>query len=143
MTSIVINKALDVDADTAWRLLRDVGRADVAFTPVLTACRASGDRRVVTFANGAIVTERIVAVDETTRRVAYTVTESDMNAEHHHASMRIHDLGDGMSTIEWVTDVLPDELAPGIEVLMAAGIDAFAAATRLSDSPVPTDAVTR
>ena len=85
MASISKHIPLEADADTVWTALRDVGNAHQIFAPVLTDCRLDRDDiRVVTFANGMVVHEQIVDVDDDARRVAYTVLDGPFT--HHHAT---------------------------------------------------------
>lgn len=121
-------KEIDINADvgTLWAMLRDVGAANKAFVQVLTGCTIDDDLRTVTFANGMIVRERIVAVDEAHRRVAYTTLGESF--DHHHASMQALDLGNGRSRFLWVSDVLPAEAAQNIQPLVDQGAIAIRAA---------------
>ena len=86
-----ITKRIPIAAgpDRAWAALRDVGNPHRAFAGVLTDARLDGDRRVVTFANGMVVTEQIVTVDDHDRRLAYTVLDGPFT--HHHASFAVTD----------------------------------------------------
>ncbi len=120
MVSISKHIPLDADADTVWAALRDVGSADRVFRPVLTDCRLDRDDvRVVTFANGLVVHERIVDVDDATRRLAYTVLDGPFI--HHHATFVVAAEPDGTSVLSWVSDVLPHDAAPMVEDLMDQG----------------------
>ena len=86
----------------AWEALRDVGalhsKLVVGF---VTATRLEGPNRIVTFANGMEARERIVAVDEARRRVAYSVIGGRFT--HHNASAEVLPDGAG-STIVWTLE---------------------------------------
>jgi hypothetical protein len=84
--------------------------------------RTENDQRVVTFANGAVFSERLVGVDPEARRVAYSITGDAVRPEHHNASMQLVPEGTGTSRLRWIHDVLPDALAPRLR----AGVDASA-----------------
>ena len=71
--------------------------------------RLDGDSRLVTFANGEVIRERIVDIDDRARRLAYAVV--DWRTTHHNASFQVTPDGDGRSRLTWVTDLLPDSLA--------------------------------
>jgi carbon monoxide dehydrogenase subunit G len=107
----------------AWEALRDVGalhlRLVVGF---VTATRLEGPDRIVTFANGMEARERIVAVDDAKRRVAYSVIGGRFT--HHNASAEVLPDGAG-STIVWTADMLPDDVVPTIEGMMDAGAAAM------------------
>ena len=111
MASISKHIPIDADADTVWAALRDVGNAHHVFGPVLTDCRFDGDdTRVVTFANGMVVHERIVDVDDDARRLAYTVVDGPFT--HHHATFAVTAEPDGTSVLAWVSDLLPRRRRP-------------------------------
>jgi Polyketide cyclase / dehydrase and lipid transport len=120
MASISKRIPLDADVATVWTAVRDVGNAHHVFAPVLTDCKLEGDDlRVVTFANGMVLHERIVDVDEAARRVAYTVVDGPFT--HHHATFTVAAEPDGTSVLAWVSDVLPDDVAPMVADLMDQG----------------------
>ena len=120
MASISKRIPIDADADAVWAALRDVGNAHHVFGPVLTDCRLEDDvTRVVTFAGGSVVRERIVDVDDDARRVAYTVLGGQF--AHHHATFVVAAEPDGTSALVWISDVLPDGVAPMVESIMVQG----------------------
>ena len=123
MASIHREVALEVSAERAWSVLRQVGKPHEAFAGVLTDATIEGDVRTVTFANGMVARERILDVDEARRRVAYSVQTEPFT--YHHASMRIVAEDDGRSRLLWTSDFLPAEIAPSILPLVEAGCLAF------------------
>jgi hypothetical protein len=125
MASITKDIPLAVDAATAWAAIRDVGRPHLLFKGVLTDARLDGDDRIVTFANGMVVRERIVDIDDTARRLAYSVVDGPFT--HHHATFSVTAEPDGTSRLTWVADLLPEEVAPMVEELMDQGATAAAA----------------
>jgi hypothetical protein len=129
MASITKDIPLAVDAATAWAAIRDVGRPHLVFRGVLTDARIEDDDRIVTFANGMVVRERIVDIDDAARRLAYTVVDGPPFT-HHHASFSVAEEPDGTSRLTWVADLLPDELAPMVEELMDQGATAVASTLR-------------
>ena len=118
MASIRKQLTVDVSAEKAWAALRIVGEAGKLFAPVLTESRLDKDIRTVTFANGMVLREQMLDVDDETRRVAYTALDGP-GMNYHHASMQIVDTGPGRCQFVWITDFLPagikDNLAPLIE----------------------------
>jgi hypothetical protein len=128
MASIIKDIELDVGAEVAWAMLRNVGAADKAFAPVLTDSRLDGEVRTVTFASGMVIKEQIVDIDEANRRVAYAVIEGRFS--HHSASMQVLDRGAGRSTVVWTTDLLPNEAAPMVRELTEQGAKALQANVR-------------
>jgi hypothetical protein len=86
---------------------------------VVVDCRRDGDHRVVTFANGAVVRELVVDVDDDRRRLAYAVVESALGFTHHHAAMQVLPgaTGDDCRLV-WVSDLAPDALSWPVADLM-------------------------
>ncbi len=123
MASIIKDIPLAVGADTAWALLRNPGAAHQAFPGVLVDCVREGDERIVTFANGLVVRERILSVDEMHRRVAYAALGEHF--AHHSASMQILPDGSERSRLFWASDFLPEEMATGMRPLIEQGCAAF------------------
>lgn len=122
MASVRREISLDLAADRAWSVLGDFGKAAVAFKGVLVDCRRDGDVRTVTFANGLVAKERLVAVDDGERRIVYTVEGGSF--AHHNSSMRIVAAGRNC-TFVWITDVLPHEAAERILPLVEEGCRAL------------------
>ncbi len=122
MATIRHDIAIDAPAAQVWEAVGDVHAPHRRLVPhVLSDARADGDARIVTFANGLVVRERIVTVDDEARRFAYTA--SGGRTTHHHASMQVLDDGPQRARLVWIIDVLPDEVAPVIDALMRQGAD--------------------
>ncbi|MFB9571386.1 SRPBCC family protein, partial [Streptomyces yanii] len=88
-------------------------------------------------ANGVVVHELIVDIDDAARRVAYAVVGGSMAPKHHHASMQVLADTEGRSRFVWTTDVTPDELAVPIDEMAEQG--ARIMRETLKATPVPTD----
>jgi carbon monoxide dehydrogenase subunit G len=111
-----------------WAALRDFGALDRKLAAgFVTACSLEEDGavRLVTFGNGMQVRERLVAVDDAQRRIVYTAQGG--RATHHNASAQVIDAGDGTTRFIWITDLLPDAVAPAVEGMMDAGAKAMRA----------------
>ena len=124
MASIHKQETVDVGADKAWAALRRVSDAHTLFAPVLVDARLDDDVRTVTFANGMVLRERILAVDDDRRRVAYTALDAPGMA-FHHASMQIVDDGPGRCRFVWITDFHPPEVGASIAPLIERGAGAL------------------
>ncbi len=124
MASLYREITLDVDADRAWSQLRDQRQLGRLFAGVLTDVQLDGDVRTVTFANGYVVSERIVALDDEHRRIAYA--SQGGRFDHYHASMQVVPLAAGQCRVVWICDFLPDELRTAVEPLVEAGSAALA-----------------
>lgn len=115
------------DATAVWDAVRDFGGLHDRLVPgFVTATRVEEVPglghvdRIVTFASGAQARERLVSVDDERRRLVYAVVESPFGAAHHQASVEVLDTADGVHLV-WTTDLLPDGLAPMVDVLMDQG----------------------
>jgi len=120
---IIIAASLEV----AWDALRDFGAPHTRLVPgfVVDTQLDGDDTRAVTFFNGMTIREVLVGVDEEARRLVYTAVEGPMEATHHSASAQVFAGDDGGTRFVWITDVLPDELAPPINELMELGAAAM------------------
>ncbi|MCP1305724.1 SRPBCC family protein [Paenibacillus tyrfis] len=121
-----IRKEIIIDAkpEQVWDAVRDVGAVHRRFVPGYTVdTRLDGDFRILTFANGAVVREHIVAVDDEARRLAYAVVEGSMPLVHHHASFQVFAEKDSRSRLVWITDFLPHELATEIRMRVERGAE--------------------
>src|SRR5262245_43164637 len=107
-----------------WDAVRDVGNIHKRLCPgFLTDCKMDGpDARIVTFANGLVVKELILDVDETHHRVAWTAQSERMT--HHNASMQIFADGDGTKAV-WIADLLPNDVAGAIAGMIEQGMGAM------------------
>jgi hypothetical protein len=116
--------------DLVWAAIAQVGAVHELAAGFVTATELDGDRRVVTFANGVVAHEWVISVDDERRRLAYSITESPAAMTFHHGSFEVvaagPDATDGSSVV-WTADLLPAEVAPVIDEMMAQGLAAMAA----------------
>ena len=96
---------------------------DVSHGEFVVDTRLDGDSRLVTFAEGTVVRERIVDIDDSARRIAYSVVE--WRATHHNASIQVFADGNGRTRLVWITDLLPNELAEFVGAMMEQGCAAM------------------
>jgi hypothetical protein len=129
MASLRKDIRLGVAPPEAWAALRDFGAVHQRVVPgFVTDAALDGDDRIVTFATGVVVRERLVALDDERRRLVYTVVESSLGLEHHQASVEVLEPapGTGGCSVVWITDLLPEEVAPSVEAFMDQGAAAMA-----------------
>jgi carbon monoxide dehydrogenase subunit G len=120
-----IYKEVEIHAppERVWEALRDVGALHTRLAAGFVAdTQMEGNARIVTFANGMVVREDIVAVDEAARRVAWAIVGQQFY--HYNGAAQLFDHADGTRFV-WTTDLLPDELAPNVDEMMTAGIAAI------------------
>ena len=126
MASIRKEIAVEAPADRVWDAIRDVGAVHTRLARgMVRDTRLDGDSRLVTFANGETVRERIVDIDDRSRRLVYAVV--GWRTTHHHASFEVVTDGESRSRVIWVADLLPDELAGLVDGLMEQGSAAIKA----------------
>ena len=120
MTSIREEVTIDAPAAVVWQVVRDVGQAHRRLFPgILADARLEGNARVVTFADGTVLRELIVDLDDAHQRFVYASVGG--RATHHNASIEVVPEDGGRSRLIWITDVLPDELRERIAGLMQKG----------------------
>ena len=122
MASFRTETIIDLPAARAWARLRDLAGTHTLFPGVLTACVLDADVRTVTFADGTVVKERIVTVDDDAMRLAYTVLD---RFQHHASSMEIAPVNHGQCRFIWISDVLPDAAIDRVAGLMTKGTAAL------------------
>jgi hypothetical protein len=111
-------------ASEVWDVFRDVGAVHTRLAPgFVVDTRLEEGARVVTFANGMVVRELLVSVDEASRRLAYAIKDSP-NLAHHNASFQVFEEAAGCRVV-WTADVLPDAAEGPIGGMMEAGIEAM------------------
>ena len=115
-----------------WSAIRDVGALHTRLAPGFVAdTKLEPGARVVTFVDGRVLREPIVTLDDETRRLVWTA-ESE-RVRHYNAALQVAELADGMTSVVWTADFLPDDiggfLSRAIEASMAAmqrSLDALA-----------------
>jgi hypothetical protein len=113
---------INASADKVWDVVRDIGAIHTRFAPgfvVDTRLEEGGAARIVTFANGTIARELIVTLDNDARRLAYAVVGG--RASHHNASFQVFATPEGDASLVWITDVLPDSVAPAFTGMIEGG----------------------
>jgi len=120
MATIQKDILIDAAPDRVWAAVRDVGAVHRRLVPgLVTDTALDGDARVVTFANGLVIRERFVTIDDAARRFVYSATGG--RATHHNASLQVFGDPAGPTRLVWITDVLPEEAAGPIGALVEQG----------------------
>ena len=123
---VTIIRSVDVapGPDQVWQAVRDWGYVHQRLCPgVLTDCKVEGEARIVTFANGLVAKELIVAIDDEARRLVWAVVGTQL-LSHHNAGMQVVAEGEG-SRIVWTADLLPHEAAQQVAGFMDLGCAAI------------------
>jgi hypothetical protein len=120
MASIHKEIFIESPADTVWSAFRDIGAVHTRLAPgFVTDCRWDGRERVVAFANGFVIREVIVHLDDAARRLAYSARSEKL--EHHNAYFQVIPTGERRCRVVWVADLLPDEAAESVGGMMEQG----------------------
>jgi carbon monoxide dehydrogenase subunit G len=123
MATIIKQIQIDAPADAVWDAVADFGAVHTRFAPgFVTDTQLEDGARIVTFANGMVARELFLGADHAERRLAYSVRTERF--DHHSASFKVDDLGDGVSRLTWTADVLPDAVAPTVSGMMEQGLKA-------------------
>jgi uncharacterized protein YndB with AHSA1/START domain len=128
MASIRKEIRLNASVDKVWSALADFQHVHTRLAPgFVVDSRPEGDRaRTIKFANGSVVKETLVTLDEERHRLVYVVTSERI--AHHNASAEIIEDGADRCRFIWTTDILPDDLAPYIDSQMTEGAKAMKSA---------------
>jgi carbon monoxide dehydrogenase subunit G len=120
MASIRQEVLLDAAVENVWDAVRDIGALHKRLVPgFVTDTRLEEGARIVTFANGLVVRELIVSLDDQARRLVWSARGGRLT--HHNASAQVFPAGEGSSRLVWIADLLPDEMAGDIRQMMELG----------------------
>jgi hypothetical protein len=105
--------------DEVWAAVRDVGAVHKRLAPgFVVDDRLEKRVRTITFANGLVIKETIVSIDDENHRLGYSASGSC--SRFHFASIQVVPDGDGSRMI-WITDALPDDRKGPITAMMEQG----------------------
>jgi carbon monoxide dehydrogenase subunit G len=114
-----IRKEIDIqrNKDFVWDAIRDVGAIHRRLVPgFVVDCKLEGDSRIVTFANGMVVRELIVDVDDSTCRHSWSARGGSLT--HHNASLQVFPEGSDRCRVVWIADLLPHEAAAPVDQMI-------------------------
>jgi len=119
-----IHKEIEIERskESVWDAIRDVGAIHKRLVPgFVVDCKLEGDSRLVTFANGMVVRELIVDVDDETRRHSWSARGGTLI--HHNASIQVFSEGDNKCRVVWIADLLPNDAAQAIGEMIQHGLN--------------------
>jgi Polyketide cyclase / dehydrase and lipid transport len=107
-----------------WSAIRDIGALHTRLVPGFVAdTKLEPGARVVTFANGVTLREPIVTLDDEARRLVWT--HDGGRARHYNGALQVSELGDGMTSVVWTADFLPDDIGGYMSKAIEAGMAAM------------------
>ncbi|HWN12475.1 MAG TPA: SRPBCC family protein [Candidatus Dormibacteraeota bacterium] len=122
MASIRKDILLQSSPEKVWAAVRDVGALHTRLVPgFVVDTRLEEGARVVTFGNGMVARELIVALDDEARRLVWAVVGGRLT--HHNASVQVFAHGEGGSRLVWIADLLPNEIAGDIRRMIEQAAD--------------------
>ena len=119
-----IHKEIGIERgpELVWKAIRDVGAIHQRLVPgFVVDCKLDGDSRIVTFANGMIVRELIVDVDDATYRHSWSARSEPFT--HHNASVQVFPDGNDRCRIVWIADLMPNEIAEDVGAMIQQGLE--------------------
>lgn len=121
MASIRKEISTTARAEDVWAALRDIGALHTRLVPgFVIDTRLEPGARVVTFGNGMVARELIVAVDEGERRVVWSAVGGSLT--HHNGSAQVISNEGSATKVVWIADLLPDEAAAAVSTMMEQGM---------------------
>ena len=121
-----VHKEVEIacSGSVVWDAIRDVGAIHRRLVPgFVVDCKLSGDSRLVTFANGMVIRELIVSVDDERCRHSWSARGEPLT--HHNASIQVFADGNSKCRVVWIADLLPDEAAGTVGGMMSQGLEAM------------------
>src|SRR5207237_2519085 len=100
MATIQEEVRVATSAERVWDAIRDVGALHTRLVPgFVVDTRLEPGARVVTFANGMVVKEPIIAIDDEARRLVWSAKGGRL--DHYNASVQVFTEGVG-SRVVWI-----------------------------------------
>jgi hypothetical protein len=111
-------------AEQAWDAIRDVGALHTRLVPgFVIDTKLEPGERIVTFGNGMIVREPIVDIDDTDQRLVWSLISESLT--HYNASVQVFADAGNQTRVVWIADLLPNEAAPRVGLMMEQGMAAM------------------
>jgi hypothetical protein len=122
MATIHKEIAIERSKEVVWDAIRDVGAIHKRLVPgFVVDCKLEDDWRIVTFANGMVVPELIVNVDDKTCRHSWSARGAPLT--HHNASVQVFSEGHDKCRVIWIADLMPNEVAQAIGEMIQRGLN--------------------
>jgi Polyketide cyclase / dehydrase and lipid transport len=114
---------IEASSDTIWDAVRDIGALHTRLVPgFVVDTKLEPGARVVTFGNGMVIREPIITCDDARKRLVWSAAGGATT--HYNASLEV--IADGPAArVRWISDFLPDELAPRISGMQDEGLAAM------------------
>jgi Polyketide cyclase / dehydrase and lipid transport len=111
-------------ASDVWSAVRDIGALHTRLVPgFVVDTKLEAGARVVTFVNGVTLREPIVSLDDEARRLAWT--HEGGRGRHYNGVLQVSELPDGLTSVVWTADFLPDDIHDYLSRAIEAGMAAM------------------
>jgi len=121
MAAIIEEIEIGRSKEFVWDAIRDVGAIHKRLVPgFVVDCNLEGDWRTVTFANGMIVRELIVSVDDNICRHSWAARNERLS--HYNASVQVFAVDDAKCRVVWIADLMPNDVAQNIRQMIQQGL---------------------
>jgi Polyketide cyclase / dehydrase and lipid transport len=108
-------------ARDVWSAVRDIGALHTRLVPgFVTDTKLEPGARIVTFANGMVVREPIVTLDDEARRLVWTAEGG--RTSHYNSALQVSEMADGVTSVVWTVDFLPDDAGGFLSKAIEAGM---------------------
>lgn len=121
-----VQKELSTQArpEAVWDAIRDIGALHTRLVPgFVTDTKLVEGGRLVTFANGMVVTEPIIDLDDHAQRLVWGAQGGRL--AHYNASVQVFTRAEGGSRVVWIADFLPHAAKEMVEPMMTQGMAAM------------------
>lgn len=119
----VFEEAIHIDRKPTdvWKVVGDAHNIS-GWLPFITESRLEGEYRHCVAGENGTLRERILVVDDESRRIEYTILEAPMPIEFIHAGLQVFP-DNGGSRVVWDTTVTPDEIAEMFSPIYQEGLE--------------------
>ncbi len=135
MASVNVQEQVAASADQVWQIMADFGGVDKWADPnLIKSCESDGNSagavRTLTLADGAVIRERLEAIDASARRFTYAIIgECPLPVKDYVATAKVTELGADQCQVDWQSTFEPigsveeaEKMVQGIYVGGVAGI---------------------
>lgn len=99
-------------ANNLWEILSNVTRCD--WIDTVDNIEMEGDCRVFEMAGMGRIKERIIKLDNQSMELQYSAIETMVPINHHLATIKIIEVTDNKSLLDWTTEIDPERFADAI-----------------------------
>jgi Polyketide cyclase / dehydrase and lipid transport len=121
-----IHKEIEIQKskEFVWDAIRDVGAIHKRLARgFVKDCVLEDGARIVTFADGMVIRELIVDIDDNKCRHSWSAIGEPII--HHNASLQVFSDDPNRCRVVWVADLLPNEIAGSISNIIQQGLNAM------------------